>query len=45
LNRVAITAVEVLLLVVGVLVFRLREDTAALEAELQPAPEGSLPPS
>jgi glycosyltransferase 2 family protein len=45
LNRVAITAVEVLLLVVGVFVFRLREDTAALEAELQAAPEGSLPPS
>jgi glycosyltransferase 2 family protein len=43
LNRVAITAVEVLLLVAGVLALRLREDARALEAELQPESEPSVP--
>jgi uncharacterized membrane protein YbhN (UPF0104 family) len=36
LNRVAITIVEVLLLVVGAIFFRLREDATAFQAEIEP---------
>jgi uncharacterized membrane protein YbhN (UPF0104 family) len=36
LNRVAITIVEILLLVVGAIFFRLREDADAFQAEIEP---------